>query len=332
MSIKEIIRISESSLVKIILYSINNLPTDFSLGINKHMDILMGSKSSFILDQKLFEYESYGVLNHCSKQYLKNVIEKLITEDLLTIIELEEIGRDGNPMKVIGSTKKGIDFLIADELKNFEFTNDALIDLNEREWKLFGILRILRNNLAKDAGIPVYLIINNPSLLRIVISKPDNSESMLLIKGIGPSFVEKYANTFLETINIFLGSSHDENHDDDENLPPVPSVSPNNTPSDDLFEDNDVDNSLEEMESIPEIEDRLEQQKRHLEDFKEKPRIVDSIPQWKNTEGNTGTSFRRNKKINKARISTPHPSACKVCNHPTGMTYSYQCSKCKSIL
>ena len=86
---------------------------------------------------------------------------------------------------------------------------------------------------------------------------------------------------------------------------------------------------IDEMESITEMEDRLQQETRKLQDFKKN---IDTRPIYKQQKGNEGTSFRRNKEQNKERISTPHPSACKVCGTPTGKIYSYQCSKCKSPL
>ena len=318
-----------SSIFRIIIYSVVHLPTDFSLGFTNHIKILTGSTSSFIIDHKLYQHETYGALNYFSEKRLKIYFDSLITYKMLEILTVDEYGIS---MEVLNATKKGIDFLHSDEILSLREKFDSELNLSSTEWKLFNLLRIMRSSIANEEEVPAWVITKNAQLLVMCKILPTSKEEMLTIPGIGPTFIEKYADKFIDAIEIFTQSDTD---DQDPSQPPESST-PSPVPSSPLkSDDSDVDFLFEEeeqddeMESITEMEDRLQQETKNLQDFKKN---IDPRPIWKQKTGNQGTQRWRNKAQNKERISTPHPSACKVCGTPTGKIYSYQCLKCKSPL
>ena len=320
----------QSSIFRIIIYSVVHLPTDFPLGFTKHIKILTGSTASFIIDDKLYQYETHGALSSFSEKRLKFFFNSLVKYEMLEILTVDAYGMS---MEVLNATKKGIDFLHSDEILNSEgkFKSD-LLDLSSNEWELFNILRDLRADIANEEEVSAWVITNNAQLIAMCNMLPTSKEEMLTIQGIGPTFIEKYSDKFLDAIEIFTQSDTDDQDPSQPPESPMPSPVPESpVKSDDsdvdfLFEEEEQD---DEMESIAEMEDRLQQETKNLQDFKKN---IDPRPIWKQKEGNQGTQRWRNKAQNKERISTPHPSACKVCGTPTGKIYSYQCLKCKSPL
>lgn len=319
----------DSAIFRIIIYSVVHLPTDFSLGIKKHIQILTGSTSSFNIDHMLGQHKTYGALFGSPEKTLKIYFDSLIKNEMLEILTVDEYGIS---MEVLNATKKGIDFLHSDEILSLGEKFKSELNLSSNEWKLFNILRIMRSSIANEEEVPAWVITKNAQLLVMCKMLPTSKEEMLTIQGIGPTFIEKYSDKFLDAIDFFTQSDTD---DQDPSQPPESST-PSPVPTSPLkSDDSDVDVLFEveeeddELESFPEFQDRINQETRNLEDFKKN---IDPRPIWKQKTGNQGTQRWRNKAQNKERISTPHPSACKVCGTPTGKIYSYQCSKCKSPL
>ena len=114
MELSSIIKNYENSVARGILYCVKELP--FSLGINKLIDVLKGAKSTFVLEYKLYELETFSLFPNFTKKQLTTVIENMIITDIL---DVEFISRyDNMPVITVGP--------IGDEF----FSGDKEIDLN----------------------------------------------------------------------------------------------------------------------------------------------------------------------------------------------------------
>ena len=322
----------ESSIIRIILYSIKNLPVDFDIGIKNHIRILRGSSSSKIIDHDFHKSQAYGLLEHLSWDYFLEIFDIILDKNLIEELESDTIGFNGEPIKVIHITKEGIDFLNSDIDGHFGFIKPRILEYDEQ---LFNILRILRKSLADELGYPTYAVTNNEQLISMSILKPTSFEKMLEIKGIGPKFIENYGQKFLDTILIYTNQEDlDEGVQFSSNISPDFPKNSNDSISlnDNLFDEveessEDDEEPYENVKPITGIEDRIEQEKKRIDEYKN----ADPRPYWKRgNPGNEGTERWRNKKSNKHRRETPYPNSCKVCGEPLGKTYSYQCPKCKS--
>ena len=80
---QDVIQAYEQSLVKIILYCIAELP--FQFGMKRIVQVLRGSKSSFVIDHEIYKPDMYGILPNFRAAYLDRVIEKMREQGLLTI-------------------------------------------------------------------------------------------------------------------------------------------------------------------------------------------------------------------------------------------------------
>ena len=63
---------------------------------------------------------------------------------------------------------------------------------------LLTLLKSLRLHLARENGVPAYLIFNDATLLEMAARKPRNEAELLQVSGVGPAKLEKYGAAFLK--------------------------------------------------------------------------------------------------------------------------------------
>lgn len=69
--------------------------------------------------------------------------------------------------------------------------------------QLYDSLRLLRNSLAKQGGVPAYVIFTDKTLKEMSMYLPENREELLQISGVGETKFERYGSTFLEEIKRY---------------------------------------------------------------------------------------------------------------------------------
>jgi ATP-dependent DNA helicase RecQ len=70
---------------------------------------------------------------------------------------------------------------------------------------LFDELRAVRHRLAKEYGVPAYVVFHDSTLLELVARRPQDLDELLTVPGIGAAKAEKYGPAFLEAIRAYLG-------------------------------------------------------------------------------------------------------------------------------
>lgn len=68
------------------------------------------------------------------------------------------------------------------------------------EAELYGRLKALRSELAREAGLPAYCIFPDRTLIELVRVRPNSEAQMLAVGGVGPARLEKYGERFLREI------------------------------------------------------------------------------------------------------------------------------------
>jgi ATP-dependent DNA helicase RecQ len=63
--------------------------------------------------------------------------------------------------------------------------------------ELLTLLKSLRLHLAREKGVPAYLIFNDATLLEMAARKPKNEAELLQVPGVGPAKLERYGKQFL---------------------------------------------------------------------------------------------------------------------------------------
>jgi ATP-dependent DNA helicase RecQ len=65
---------------------------------------------------------------------------------------------------------------------------------------LFDALRAERSRLAREQGVPPYLVLQDVSLRAIALERPANADALMRIPGIGQAKLERYGATFLAVV------------------------------------------------------------------------------------------------------------------------------------
>ena len=72
--------------------------------------------------------------------------------------------------------------------------------LSPRDFEVYATLRELRKQVAKDEGVPAYVIFTNAQLASMVTEKVNSKEALAAINGIGEARVDKHAETFVSCL------------------------------------------------------------------------------------------------------------------------------------
>jgi ATP-dependent DNA helicase RecQ len=180
--------------------------TEESFGINYLIDFLRGSKSEKIRFQHK-TLKTYGIGADLGKEEWQYYFKQLIDLDLLKIAEgVYPIIKLTDESKNILFGKKSLElFQYKIEEPAEEITDESVPN---SELALFEILRTLRLKLAKDEGVPPYIIFPDNTLMQLATYLPLNLEDLKNIDGFGNVKINKYGEIFLQPMIEFAKSNN----------------------------------------------------------------------------------------------------------------------------
>lgn len=73
-------------------------------------------------------------------------------------------------------------------------------DYGDYDAELFQELRTLRLRLAKEGGVPPYVVFSDGTLQDMARAKPESLDAMLQVNGVGEAKLKKYGSEFLSAI------------------------------------------------------------------------------------------------------------------------------------
>ncbi|MEP5621197.1 MAG: RQC domain-containing protein, partial [Hyphomicrobiales bacterium] len=76
-------------------------------------------------------------------------------------------------------------------------------DLDQDDRLLFERLRRLRTQIARDQGVPPYVVFPDATLAGMASARPVTSDGLLDVSGVGQSKLEKYGEAFLDLVEAF---------------------------------------------------------------------------------------------------------------------------------
>ena len=89
----------------------------------------------------------------------------------------------------------------ASRRRDSQLVTGASLGIEAYEQPLWDALRGLRSRLAKQHGVPAYVIFHDATLLAMLRALPENEEDLASISGIGEAKLKRYGRDFLEVIN-----------------------------------------------------------------------------------------------------------------------------------
>jgi len=172
-------------------------------GKGRVVQMLTGSKSQEILRNRLHELKSYGILKGEPSAYLSALFRTLQAAGFL----MTEKGEyplvtltDRGDQVMRGELSYEMDWPVRNQRETGQNGEGVQMDDLGFDPELFDQLKAKRLELAKEAGVPAFVVFSNQTLEFMVRLRPKTYEEGLNVKGVGPQKAEKYLEEFLEII------------------------------------------------------------------------------------------------------------------------------------
>ena len=159
-------------------------------GISVLIDVLRGMVGPKIINDKLNQLSTYGIMKDYSSKFIRDFIKVLIEygyvslrQGTYSMLQLNE-----KSYKILKSDLKVVLKLEAD--------NEEKI-LNNM---LFNKLKLWRRDVAIQEGVKPYIIFSDATLIELCNKLPQNEEELLEIRGMGEKKFKKYGEKLIELL------------------------------------------------------------------------------------------------------------------------------------
>ncbi len=183
------------------------------------IDFLRGSKNAYIYEKEYQNLKTYNIGNDISWFDWNQYLIQLINLGYCEIAFHEQ-----NKIKLTEFTKKVLfegEKVRLTTIQKIDFKTEKSKEIKSKSIKnsLLETLRKLRAEIAKEEGVPAYVIFNDATLRQIETERPLSEGDFLNIDGVGKAKLEKYGAVFIEAIMAFqkdkpkkkeIGSSYKE--------------------------------------------------------------------------------------------------------------------------
>ncbi len=170
-------------------------------GANHIIDVLLGSKNQKLEKFGHHRLSVYGLGKDLSKQDWNVIIRGLLLNDYINYSnpEYRTLGLTAKAREIL---KGESTFSITKKLGQTKKKKSVSIQVSDEDYdtELFSVLKEKRYAMAKDKGVPPFVIFSDKTLKDLSVKKPKSHDEFLDVYGIGKSKCEKYADTFLSLI------------------------------------------------------------------------------------------------------------------------------------
>ena len=183
-------------------------------GIAHVTAVLRGSRAKKVIDTGHDKLSVYGIAPDFSRDEIRSISRQLIDVGLL-------VQADGE-YRTLAVTAAGREFLRSRAtLRLTRKKERANTGSLEYDRGLFDLLRDVRRALAKERGVPPYVVFGDASLVQMAYFAPQSRESFARITGVGATKLVEYGETFVKHI-----SEYAEEHGLEERQRPLASRKP----------------------------------------------------------------------------------------------------------
>ena len=180
----------------------------YDVGLNLLGNVLRGSKNKRVLELSLQKLTTYGLLKDRTRSDIHAMVDHLEAEGyLISDQEFQTIGLTAAAGQVLyrGETVQ----MKVEVEPEIPIPAVGTQKLPEEAADLFDVLKELRMSLAKEAGIPAYVVFSNATLTDMAKKKPKTMSEFRKVSGVGELKAAWYGTAFLKRIQQYI----DENGD-----------------------------------------------------------------------------------------------------------------------
>ena len=174
-------------------------------GVGHVTDVLIGRANEKVSAQHHDQLSTFGLLEQESPAAVRGFIEQLVAEGML--------GREGEPYPVLRLTPAGISLLKGSgDCPLYREVVPAKVKGKSRtrlahgigvDPELFDVLRDVRLRLARERGVPPYVIFHDRTLQEMADRRPRTLDDLHDIYGVGVRKAADFGDVFLDAIRTF---------------------------------------------------------------------------------------------------------------------------------
>lgn len=168
-------------------------------------EIVVGARTEKIRKYGHDRLKTYGVGKNRDKRYWRLIIEELITQ--------KYISQTGN-YSVLALTEKGVRLLKGEGafrmLRQRKVRKQKVAGSGDYCKGLFEVLRMRRLRIARDEGVPPFVVFSDKTLHEMARYFPESAAQMRMIAGVGEMKLERYGQPFLTAIRKYVETHPDE--------------------------------------------------------------------------------------------------------------------------
>ncbi len=177
-------------------------------GLNIILGTLLGANRARLKEVGTIKYKTYGALKSRSESELRLLIGQLIldgylyqTADKYSMIRIGDIEplKDPNTHILIRTYESR-----EPEGRPKRRSRKSTDSLTKAGYELFEALRQLRLTIAREEGMPPYIVFNDKTLIDMSVKAPRDKAAMLNVSGVGEAKYEKYGERFIEAVTAFM--------------------------------------------------------------------------------------------------------------------------------
>src|SRR5262245_45575856 len=173
-------------------------------GVKHVVDVLRGAGTEKVRGFRHEQLSTYGLLKDCTQIEVRNWIYQLIGQGVLV--------QDGGERPVLKLNEKSWEVMkkartvrLLRPMQRQKGARAAQSKADTASWEgvdreLFEELRKLRRDLARDQGVPTYIIFGDATLRELARRRPSNRQRMRAIYGIGDKKLRDFGDLFLDAI------------------------------------------------------------------------------------------------------------------------------------
>ena len=160
-------------------------------GISVLIDILRGMTGPKIINDKLNELTTYGIMKDYSSKFIRDFIKILIEYGYVSL-------KDGT-YSMLKLNEKSYKILKSQLKVMLKLTSESEEKVINSE--LFNRLRGWRREMAIKEGVKPYIIFSDATLIELCNKNPKNEDELLDIRGMGEKKFKKYGCDLLNLLN-----------------------------------------------------------------------------------------------------------------------------------
>ena len=177
----------------------------YDVGMTVIQMTLQGRKDKRILEKGLQELTTYGLMKDVGTTEVRMLLDRLEMDGyLLSDPENQTLELTEAAKQVLYHGRK-VEILVRRDPEE----KKQEVQLSGGEAELMDALKELRNKLAKEAGIPPYVIFSNATLADMAKKQPKNLTEFRKVSGVGELKAAWYGKAFLKQVKKFREENED---------------------------------------------------------------------------------------------------------------------------